>query len=75
VTYTATNPAELREALEKVKAETTTTLIYVPVESQERVRGFEGWWDVPIAQVSDEPGVQEARAGYEEAIARQRPFV
>ncbi|MGC4190362.1 MAG: 3D-(3,5/4)-trihydroxycyclohexane-1,2-dione acylhydrolase (decyclizing) [Thermomicrobiales bacterium] len=75
VTYTATNVAELRDALDKAKAETTTTLIYVPVESQERVRGFEGWWDVPIAQVSAESGVRAARADYEEAIVRQRPFV
>lgn len=75
VTYTATSVDELRDALERAKAETTTTLIYVPVESQERVRGFDSWWDVPIAQVSNEPGVQEARADYDEALARQRPFV
>jgi 3D-(3,5/4)-trihydroxycyclohexane-1,2-dione acylhydrolase (decyclizing) len=75
VTYTAESPQRLREALIAAKAETTTTVIYVPVESQERVRGFEGWWDVPIAEVSDQPEVIEARAEYETATANQRWLV
>lgn len=74
-TYTATTAAELRKALEAAKAETRTTVIYVPIESQERVRGFEGWWDVPIAEVSDEPDVQKARQEYEEGRSKQRWFV
>lgn len=74
-TYTATSPAELREALQAARSEAITTVIYVPVESQERVRGFEGWWDVPIAEVSDQEGVQQARADYEEGLTKQRPFV
>jgi len=73
--YTATNATELRAALENAKAETITTVIYVPIESQERVRGFEGWWDVPIAEVSNEPAVKEARAEYEEGRLKQRWFV
>jgi 3D-(3,5/4)-trihydroxycyclohexane-1,2-dione acylhydrolase (decyclizing) len=75
VTYTAESPHQLREALTAAKAETTTTVIYVPVESQERVRGFEGWWDVPIAEISDQPEVIEARAEYETATAKQRWLV
>lgn len=75
VTYTATSPAELRDALQSARAEAITTVIYVPVESQERVRGFEGWWDVPIAEVSTQEGVHEAREAYEEGLTKQRPFV
>jgi 3D-(3,5/4)-trihydroxycyclohexane-1,2-dione acylhydrolase (decyclizing) len=74
-TYTARTPDELRTALGSARAEPATTVIYVPVESQERVRGFEGWWDVPIAEVSDDPNVQQARADYERGLVRQRPFV
>ncbi len=74
-TYTATSPAQLREALQAARSEEITTVIYVPVESQERVRGFEGWWDVPIAEVSSESGVQEARTAYEKDLERQRPFI
>jgi 3D-(3,5/4)-trihydroxycyclohexane-1,2-dione acylhydrolase (decyclizing) len=72
VTYTAETPQKLREALAAAKNETTTTVIYVPVESQERVRGFEGWWNVPIAEVSEQPDVIEARDDYESAISSQR---
>ncbi len=72
---TATNATELRAALDRAKAETITTVIYVPIESQERVRGFEGWWDVPIAEVSDDPGVREAKRAYDEGRSKQRWFV
>ena len=30
------------------------------------------WWDVPVPEVSEREAVRAARAGYEEAIARQR---
>jgi len=73
--YTATNAQDLQAALESAKSETITTVIYVPIESQERVRGFEGWWDVPIAEVSDEPAVQEAKRSYDEGRAKQRWLV
>jgi 3D-(3,5/4)-trihydroxycyclohexane-1,2-dione acylhydrolase (decyclizing) len=75
VTFTATTPDELAAALDAARKETVTTLIYCPVESQERMRGFEGWWDVPIAEVSGQTDVQDARADYESGQARQRWFV
>ncbi|HEU5431442.1 MAG TPA: 3D-(3,5/4)-trihydroxycyclohexane-1,2-dione acylhydrolase (decyclizing), partial [Thermomicrobiales bacterium] len=72
--YRANSADELRDALAKAKNETRTTLIYVPVQKDERVPGFESWWDVPVAAVSDEPGVQEAREGYVAMRARERYF-
>ncbi len=72
--YTATTAVELGNALSAAKTETITTVIYVPIESQERVRGFEGWWDVPIAEVSDEPDVNAARVEYDAGRAKQRWF-
>jgi 3D-(3,5/4)-trihydroxycyclohexane-1,2-dione acylhydrolase (decyclizing) len=49
-------------------------LIHVPVQIEARVPNYEGWWDVPVAAVSEEAGVQEARSRYEAALARQRYF-
>lgn len=46
-------------------------VIVVPVNLRERVPGFESWWDVPIAEVSEQPGVQAARQNYEEKVNRQ----
>jgi 3D-(3,5/4)-trihydroxycyclohexane-1,2-dione acylhydrolase (decyclizing) len=68
----ARTPAELRDALTQARAADRVSLIVVPVEPEKRVAGFEGWWDVPVAAVSGQPGVQAARAEYEQAIARQR---
>ena len=73
--YYATSADELRRALEAASRETRTVLIHVPVEIDARVPGYEGWWDVPVAAVSAEEGVQQARAAYEEAKKRQRVFM
>jgi 3D-(3,5/4)-trihydroxycyclohexane-1,2-dione acylhydrolase (decyclizing) len=40
-----------------------------------RVPNFEGWWDVPVAEVSGEQSVQQARTAYERAKERQRIYV
>jgi 3D-(3,5/4)-trihydroxycyclohexane-1,2-dione acylhydrolase (decyclizing) len=71
----ATTPDEFRSALEEAKAESRTTLIYVRVDTEARVPNYEGWWDVPIAEVSEEESVRETRAQYEEDIQKQRLFV
>ncbi len=70
----ATNPEELRAALDEARAETRTTMIYIRTEENARVPNYEGWWDVPIAEVSGEDSVKEARAQYEEDIKKQRTF-
>jgi 3D-(3,5/4)-trihydroxycyclohexane-1,2-dione acylhydrolase (decyclizing) len=72
VAFRANSEAELREALERAKHETRTVVIHVPVRKDARVPNFEGWWDVPVAAVSGEASVQQARAAYEQAHAAQR---
>ena len=37
-----------------------------------RVPGMEGWWDVPVAEVSGQDNVHEARDRYEHSLALQR---
>ena len=39
------------------------------------VPAYEGWWDVPVAEVSDAPAVQEARRQYEQAREAQRQYL
>lgn len=68
----AKNLKDLQAALEEAKTETRPTLIYVRVDENARVPDFEGWWDVPIAQVSGEESVREARDQYEHDIQKQR---
>lgn len=45
--------------------------IVCPVDREARVPGFESWWDVPVAELSDDPAVQAARQSYEEARHRR----
>ena len=40
-----------------------------------RVPGYESWWDVPIAEVSDAESVRRARRQYEENRTRERLFL
>lgn len=75
VAYRATTPEELREALSSARSETTTTLIHVPLPSQQGVPGFESWWDVPIAEVSEQDNVKRARHEYQQARERQRVVI
>lgn len=71
----ARNADELRAALERAKSADRTTLISVAVPIEERVPGFESWWDVPVAEVSEQPAVQAARAQYEAQRAKQRIYL
>lgn len=70
--YRAETAAALREALAAAAEEERTVLIHVPVDREARVPGYEGWWDVPVAEVSGQTGVQEALRAYQEGKAKQR---
>jgi len=63
---------ELREALAAAKRESRVTVVCVEIDPEPRVGNYDGWWDVPIAEVSGEASVNEARAEYEEAVKKQR---
>lgn len=72
VAITARTADELRAALARARQESVTTVIHVPVENEDRVPGFESWWDVPIAEVSGDPEVSAARQDYEQQRERER---
>ena len=63
---------ELRAALAAAQVSDRITVIHVPVSPDKRAPGYEGWWDVPPAEVSDREPVRAARSRYEEARTRQR---
>jgi 3D-(3,5/4)-trihydroxycyclohexane-1,2-dione acylhydrolase (decyclizing) len=74
VATTAKNETELRDALERAKDETRTVVIHVPVQKHASVPGFDSWWDVPVAEVSEVPTVREAREEYVENERMERFF-
>ena len=71
----AANLDELKKALEEAKAQDRTTVIVVETDTSVSVPGYESWWDVAVAEVSEKAGVREARARYEEARKRERHHI
>jgi len=67
--------AELKDALETAKAVDRTTVIVIETDASIGVPGYESWWDVAVAEVSEMDSVRAARARYEEARKRERYFL
>jgi len=70
----ASNRAELAAALKEAANQRHTTVIVVETSYDKRVPGYESWWDVAIAEVSDRESVRAAREAYEEARKKERLF-
>ena len=69
----ARTPDEIRAALADARGRgDRPTVIVVPTSPDGRVPGMEGWWDVPVAEASDQDNVHEARERYERAREVQR---
>src|SRR4051794_17179734 len=47
-------------------------VVHVEVDRYQGVPSYEGWWDVPVAEVADDAAVRAARETYEEARRAQR---
>jgi 3D-(3,5/4)-trihydroxycyclohexane-1,2-dione acylhydrolase (decyclizing) len=54
---------------------TETVCIVVETDRRQRVGGYESWWDVAVAEVSENPDVQKARADYEAAKRREQWYL
>jgi 3D-(3,5/4)-trihydroxycyclohexane-1,2-dione acylhydrolase (decyclizing) len=65
---------ELCEALQAAKKQARTTVVVVETSYDQRVPGYESWWDVPIAEVSEREPVKAARKNYEQAVKKERFF-
>lgn len=66
---------ELRAALDEARRDSGPVAVHVEVDRYAGVPGYEGWWDVPVAEVSEDERVRAARAEYERARAAQRTYV
>ena len=66
---------ELSAALREARTAERTTVIVVECDPTRGVGSYESWWDVPVAEVSTMPSVQEARAESEAKRADARPLL
>ena len=65
---------DVKVALKTMADESRTTVLVVEVDRDMNVGGYESWWDVPVAQVSQSKSVQQARARYETAVVNERHY-
>ena len=65
---------ELSSALVEGRKHPRTSVVVVETAYEERVAGYESWWDVAIAEVSEREPVRAAREKYEEALKKERIF-
>ena len=67
--------AELRAALAEARGTSRPAVIHIEVDRYEGVPSYESWWDVPVAEVSDDAEVKAARDEYERAREAQRQYL
>ena len=73
---TAHDPAQLAEALADARRRRGGPLvIVVETDPEPAVPGYDSWWDVPVAEVSESARVRAARERYEADLRRERAFV
>jgi 3D-(3,5/4)-trihydroxycyclohexane-1,2-dione acylhydrolase (decyclizing) len=67
---------DFRAALETAKAATGgPVVVHVEVDRYEGVPSYESWWEVPVAEISDDDSVRAAREEYERNRQAQRQYV
>lgn len=65
-TYRVTSVEQLQEALKDAKKQTVSTLIDIKVLPKTMTNGYESWWHVGVAEVSNSQSVQ---AAYESKVS------
>jgi 3D-(3,5/4)-trihydroxycyclohexane-1,2-dione acylhydrolase (decyclizing) len=67
--------ADFVQALQTAKQIERTTVIYIQNDRYVGVPGYESWWDVPVAEVSEFDTVRAAREEWEEKRAKERYYL
>jgi 3D-(3,5/4)-trihydroxycyclohexane-1,2-dione acylhydrolase (decyclizing) len=66
---------ELRAALEQARGADGPVVVHIEVDRYAGVPSYEGWWEVPVAEVSEDEAVRAARADYERDRRAQRQYL
>jgi len=63
---------ELRGALAEARGAEGPVVVHIKADRYLEVPNYEGWWDVPVAEISDEADVRAARETYDHLRQAQR---
>jgi 3D-(3,5/4)-trihydroxycyclohexane-1,2-dione acylhydrolase (decyclizing) len=66
---------ELRAALDEARRDGGPVAVHIEVDRYAGVPSYESWWDVPVAEVSEDDAVRAAREEYERARGAQRAYL
>jgi 3D-(3,5/4)-trihydroxycyclohexane-1,2-dione acylhydrolase (decyclizing) len=66
---------DVRAGLMEAREADGPVVVHVEVDRYAGVPSYEGWWDVPVAEVAADESVRVARAEYERARQAQRQYV
>jgi 3D-(3,5/4)-trihydroxycyclohexane-1,2-dione acylhydrolase (decyclizing) len=66
---------ELGKAIRTAKAKATATVIHINSDPLVYAPDGEGWWDVPVAEVSTLDSTKRARKAYLKQRSRQKPLL
>jgi 3D-(3,5/4)-trihydroxycyclohexane-1,2-dione acylhydrolase (decyclizing) len=72
--WNANTPEALRKALQEARSERRPCVIVVETEKYRSLPSSEVWWDVAVAEVSQDPVTQKLRAEYERDRDRLQRF-
>jgi 3D-(3,5/4)-trihydroxycyclohexane-1,2-dione acylhydrolase (decyclizing) len=73
-TWKAKTPEQLRQALQEARSEKRSCVIVVETEKHRFLPGSGVWWDVAVAEVSQDPVNQKLRSEYEKNRERLQRF-
>ncbi len=62
-------------AIKEAEAKDKTTVIYIENDRYVNVPGYDSWWDVHVAEVSEMESVQQAQKEWETMRAKERYFL
>ncbi len=66
---------ELCDALRDMRGCPRTGVVVVQVDREQRVPGYESWWDVPIAEISDVEAVRRAHEAWKRDRREERDYL
>ncbi|MDN4073883.1 3D-(3,5/4)-trihydroxycyclohexane-1,2-dione acylhydrolase (decyclizing) [Fictibacillus terranigra] len=73
-TYTVRTAQELEAAILDSKEQNTSTLIDIKVLPKTMTHGYDSWWHVGVAEVSDKESIKSAFHNKEENLSRARSY-
>ncbi len=66
---------DFAEALQTVRTTDRTSVIYIQNDRYVGIPNYEGWWDVPVAEVSEMPSVEATHAEWATMQTQERYFL